>query len=194
PVAVIAPPPDVSALSRPRTMTALRTSVIEPPPSVHQSVREIGDISIGHLQVVAPAPQMPMQAQSSIWATMKSRLGIGQTSVVAPPPSVNGIGNRARQGMGSVSPGTRVVPPPPGVHRVGDLPVGTGYSTAMAVVPPAASVHGFEGSGGQRVHSLPAVAMQVSPPPLAVQNSNESGRSVGSMAAGTPPPSVLSPM
>jgi GAF domain-containing protein len=297
-VAVIAPPPDISALSRPRTVTAPSTSVIEPPPSVHQSVREIGDISIGHLQVVAPAPQMPMQAQSSIWATMKARLGIGREAVVAPPPSVSGIGNRARQGMGSVSPetrvvppppviqgagnspkgsaygasiavvppppsvngfeshgrqdmssqpggmrvvppppvtqgvgnsargtaygtgvavvppppsvngfenqgrqgmsslpaGVRVVPPPPVVQRAGNSPMVTGYGTAIPVVPPAPSVHGFESSAGQRGHSLPAVAMQVAPPPVAVQSSNESASSVGSMTVGTPPAGVLAPM
>jgi GAF domain-containing protein len=192
-VAAVAPPPDVSALSRSRIPTAPRAAVIEPPPSMHQSIRQIGDISIGHLRVVAPAPQMPLHEQGTISARAQAALGGAETSVVPPPPSVNGAGSPGRQGMSSPAAAMQVVPPPPLVRGAGNSGRGTLGGAATSVVPPPPSVNGAGNPGRQGVNSLSLTAMQVVPPPPLVRGAGYSGRETLG-GAGTsvvpPPPSV----
>ncbi len=59
----VAPAPDVNSESS-RTLQAPQAAVIQPPPSVNaSSARRMGDINIGHAQVVAPAPELPLAEQ-----------------------------------------------------------------------------------------------------------------------------------
>ena len=191
---VVPPPPVVQSAGNSAKGSAYGTgtAVVPPPPSVNgfESRGRQGMSSLPGGMRVVPPPPVVQRAGNSPMGT-----GYGTAiSVVPPPPSVNAFEGPGRQGMNSLPAGVRVVPPPPVVQRAGNSPMVTGYGTAMPVVAPAPSVRGFESSGGQRGHSLPAVAMQVAPPPVAVQSSNESASSVGSMTVGTPPAGVLAPM
>src|SRR6266446_6382081 len=61
--AAVAPPADVSAESS-RTLRGPQAAIVQPPPSVDAaSQRSLGDINIGHSQVVAPAPELPVAEQ-----------------------------------------------------------------------------------------------------------------------------------
>jgi TonB family protein len=88
---VVAPPPAVAASWR--ALDGPQTAVIAPPPVVESaaSIRRIGDINIGHSDVVAPAPELPMGEQRASGRAVS--LG-GGSEVVPPPPSVqHGDGN-----------------------------------------------------------------------------------------------------
>src|SRR5581483_10813482 len=85
---VVAPPPDARLAERTRSPERLQASVVEPPPSVEaSSIRTIGDLNIGHTEVVAPAPQLPMGEQRSLGARGELS-GMATPNVVAPPPTV----------------------------------------------------------------------------------------------------------
>ena len=60
---VVAPAPELNAESS-RTLRGPQAAVVQPPPSVDAaSQRSLGDINIGHSQVVAPAPELPVAEQ-----------------------------------------------------------------------------------------------------------------------------------
>ncbi len=95
---VIAPPPDLQAASR-NPPQASQSAVIAPPPAVETtSTRRIGDLNIGSSSVIAPAPQLTLDAQHTprrSSAALNSRAGAPQ--VIAPPPSLATTG-RSRSG------------------------------------------------------------------------------------------------
>ena len=64
---VVAPMPDASAAGVRRTLNGPETSVVEPPPAVNAaSIRKFGDINIGRSEVIAPAPQLSVEAQRTL--------------------------------------------------------------------------------------------------------------------------------
>jgi hypothetical protein len=88
----VAPAPEVDAESS-RSLRAPQTAVVEPPPRVDAATaRRLGDISIGHTQVVAPAPELPMAEQYAVTGRTQAGLAGGSagTSVVPPAPSIPG--------------------------------------------------------------------------------------------------------
>jgi TonB family protein len=89
PASVIAPAPQVnSAMSR-RDMQAPQPVVVEPMREVADAAsRRLTDINIGHAQVVAPAPQLPVDARRAVAGMPMGNSG----AVVPPPPSVQGSG------------------------------------------------------------------------------------------------------
>ncbi len=90
PTSVVAPPPEVEVDSSLRAVEAPQAGIIKPPPSVQMaSIRTLGDLDIGHSDVVAPAPQLPMEEQHRLGAMANSSLA-GSPAVVPPPPSVRG--------------------------------------------------------------------------------------------------------
>lgn len=90
---VVAPAPDVNSEAA-RTLQAPPAAVIQPPPSLDANwPRRLGDINIGHAQVVAPAPQLPLAEQYAVNGRAQAALGVSAGSaVVPPPPSIPGNG------------------------------------------------------------------------------------------------------
>ncbi len=91
PQAVVAPSPEIKSTDPVRGMVGPGTAVIAPPPSVESaSNRRLGDLNIGHSQVVKPAPALAMAEQRAIGGGMAASLGRGGARAVPPPPSISG--------------------------------------------------------------------------------------------------------
>lgn len=87
--AVVAPPPQVHAATS-GTHSGLQLDVIAPPPSVEaKDTRPLGRMNISTSAVIAPAPQLPAEAQRTM--PRGGRSSVGQ--VVPPPPSVGASGS-----------------------------------------------------------------------------------------------------
>jgi TonB family protein len=88
---VVSPPPELNAANSRRTSGVSQPAVVDPPPSVEPTAtRRMGDLNIAASQVVAPAPQLPMEARLARPSAIQG--GTGQ--VVPPPPSVQGTGGK----------------------------------------------------------------------------------------------------
>ncbi|MGH9504440.1 MAG: TonB family protein [Terriglobales bacterium] len=87
----VAPAPDLNAESA-RILRAPEAAIVQPPPRVDAaSDRRLGDINIGHAQVVAPAPELPLAEQYAVSGRTQASLGGGRgAAVVPPPPSIPG--------------------------------------------------------------------------------------------------------
>jgi TonB family protein len=99
----IAPAPDVDSRFSRHTALTPQQAVVAPPPGIElASTRKLTDINIGHAEVVAPAPQLPMEEQHAAQRAMSGRaqasLGNAGAAVVPPPPSVQGAGTTSQQG------------------------------------------------------------------------------------------------
>jgi hypothetical protein len=188
---VIAPPPDISEVSPSRHLTPATPVVIEPAPSVDQPIRQIASISIGHLQVVRPAIEMPLHQQVSFPA---ERTLIASTSVVPPPPSVRGLGNTGHRT--SLLPDEMpVVPPAPLLQSAGSHLRSSAQVSPVSVVPPPPSVRSLGNPGGQQPSSLSAGVDQVVPPAPSLQSAGSYARGTsGSIATSVAPlpPSINS--
>jgi len=189
---VVAPPPGVEAVSGRRAITAPNTAVVAPPPTVQGSMPNVGNINIGHSEVVAPSPQLPMHEQRAISGMAQATLGSPVTSVVPPPPTVKRSGTLADGRVGSLSSaGLHVVPPPSSVEDAGNSAGGGRVSSlssaGLRVVPPAPSVEDAGNpAGGGRVSSLSSAGLQVVPPAPSVQgagNSSGGGGRLGSLSS-----------
>ena len=182
---VIAPPPDISEVSPSRRLTATTPVVIEPAPSVHQSIRQIASISIGHLQVVPPALEMPLHQQVSF---PPERTLIASTSVVPPPPSVRDLGNTGHR-TSSLPDEMPVVPPAPLLQSTSSHLRSSPQGGPVSVVPPPPSVRSLGNPGGQQPSSLSAVPDQVVPPAPPLQSGGSyAGGTSGSIAISVAPP------
>ena len=96
---VVAPAPDLHDPVRRQNIAAPQAAVIEPPPSVQTaSTRRLSDINIGHSEVVAPAPQLPMGEQHAMSRMAQATLGNPGTAAVPPPPSIPGTGAGSQAG------------------------------------------------------------------------------------------------
>ena len=88
---VVAPAPDIDNTLSKRALPAPQTAVVAPPPGIElASVRKLSDINIGHAQVVAPAPQLPVEEQRALSSRAQGSLGNPGAAVVPPPPSMGG--------------------------------------------------------------------------------------------------------
>ena len=87
--AVVEPPPDVKLASSRNAMHSLQPAAVQPSPVVDAPTRRLGDMNIAQTQVIAPAPQLAVEAQRV--AAGRTGLG-GAAAVVPPPPSVSGTG------------------------------------------------------------------------------------------------------
>jgi len=86
PASVIPPPPGLAAASPKRSVQAPQPAIVEPPPDINAaSISKIGDINIGHSEVIAPAPQLPVSEQHALGTRMPGFGGAGRQ--VVPPPT-----------------------------------------------------------------------------------------------------------
>jgi TonB family protein len=122
---VIAPPPTAERdihESAQKTLQAPQPSVIAPPPALDAaSNRRVGELNIGHSTVIAPAPQLSVDAQRTIPGG-RSALHARSPEVIAPPPAL-GASGRSRSGGGMVAlnlhPTVGTPPAPPAGNRRG---------------------------------------------------------------------------
>jgi len=132
---VVAPPPEVKAVSLRRGIITPNAGVVGPPPTVNGSIRKVGDINIGQSGIVEPSPQLPMHEQHTFSGMPQATLGSLATSVVPPPASVQSPGTLAGRRVSSLSnTGLQVVPPAPSVQGAGNS--GTGGSAMAMSIPP----------------------------------------------------------
>lgn len=211
---VIAPAPEVHDDPVRRTVASIQPVVIEPPPSTEMAaLRRMGDINIGHSEVVAPAPQLPMSERRSLGRIATSGGGPGQPQVVPPPPSLEGAqgssrgGNLIALGIHPVAPAGPITPPA-GNRRGTFAATPEGKSAA----PGSPDIRGDQahpgnspqngsgrGNGGSKTGLPPGLFVGVGPKdaattPVAGQNSGGNGGTGGGsdgsatlMAKVTPP-------
>lgn len=90
---VVAPAPEVYLAAGRKVLQAPQAAVVAPAPQVNaENIRKLGDLNIGHSEVIAPAPQLPM-AERSVAARV-GPLAAG-TNAVPPPPSVEASGGQS---------------------------------------------------------------------------------------------------
>ena len=95
--AVVAPPPAPQELNT-RGLQSPQGAVVAPPPNVDvTAARKFGDINIGHSDVIAPSPRLPMAEQRAVPRGAPALGGGG--AVVPPPPAVAGTGTSSRAGQ-----------------------------------------------------------------------------------------------
>ena len=200
----VAPPPNVEAISGRHGVTGPSAAVVAPSPVVRVPMRGMGNINIGHSDVVAPAPALPMHEQGAVGTTVQANLGNPSGAIVPPPPSVQSSGTLAygRAGSGSFSAGLQVIPPPPSIQGAGNPPgrerAGSSPGKGWQIVPPPPSVQSAGNFGGNgRGGSLSGTSSGVVPPPPSIQGSANftAGRGTGllpgtSSAVVPPPPSI----
>lgn len=91
---VVAPAPVVDGAVSRREVRAPQAAIVEPPREVQDPVsRRLTEITIGHMQVVGPAPQLPLSEQRA--ASMAPMGNASAPAVVPPPPSLQGTGASA---------------------------------------------------------------------------------------------------
>ncbi|HKS72157.1 MAG TPA: energy transducer TonB [Terriglobales bacterium] len=149
PTAVIAPAPQVNLESNRRALTP-ESGVIGPPPTVQMaSTRGVGDIDIGHSDVVAPAPELPMAEQHRAVGGGGGSL-LGAEPVVPPPPSL-GSARGSRGGGELIALSARPAPAGP-IHvpegnRRGTFAAGPEGKPGSPGTPNVAVGQGNAGSG-----------------------------------------------
>jgi TonB family protein len=93
PTPVVDPPPEVHAAADRRVLVAPQPAIVEPPPSIATAaLRKLGDVNIGHTDVIAPAPQLPMAEQRTFVSASGPAPGSAATEVIPPPPSIESTG------------------------------------------------------------------------------------------------------
>ena len=144
---VVAPAQEINhAISR-REVHAPQAAIVEPPREVEDAVsRRLSDVSIGHAQVVAPAPQLPMGEQRAV-ASM-APMGSSSTAVVPPPPLVQGSGGSSNGRLIALN-----------LHPVAaagpvDVPAGNRRGTFAATPEGKAGAAGTPDVSGENHHAV----------------------------------------
>jgi TonB family protein len=89
---VIAPPPALPDEATQKSMQAPQAAVIAPPPALDASSnRRLGQMDIAHSAVIAPAPELAVDAQRAVSGRAVNVRG-HSAQVIAPPPSVGTSG------------------------------------------------------------------------------------------------------
>jgi len=158
---VIAPPPDMQ-LSSQKTLQAPQAAVIAPPPAIDSdSHRRPGELNIGHSAVIAPAPQLAVEAQRAFPGDRSSSLKGHAPQVIAPPPAI-GAGGRSRSRGDlialSLHPAVGAPPTPPAGNRRGNFAATPEGHRGAGGVPSSAgaSTANGTGSGAKSAGNLPS--------------------------------------
>jgi TonB family protein len=86
---VVAPPPEANTAVSSRNFQAPQPSVIQPAPDVAAASTRLGDVNIGHSDVVSPAPVLPLAEQRTLRGLTPGTSAAG-AAVVPPAPSLSG--------------------------------------------------------------------------------------------------------
>jgi TonB family protein len=183
---VIAPPPDLENHQQATdTLAAPHLSVIAPPPEMQsESARHFSDLDIARSQVIAPAPQLTLNAQRAGRAS--AELKPRSASVIAPPPALGASAASPSGGnMIALSLHPSVAPPAPVVgNRRGGFattPEGRhGASGAATSAGKMATAGNGSGSAARTSTTLPS-GLYVGKP----ANSRSTTGGDGSAAAST---------
>ena len=98
----VAPAPELTPESS-RTLQGPQAAIVQPPPSVDAaSQRSLGDINIGHSQVVAPAPELPVAEQYAAPGRSQTALAGGGAGAAAVPPPPLILGNAGSNPNGRI--------------------------------------------------------------------------------------------
>ncbi len=162
---VVAPPPDVRASNAHPALPGLQPELIAPPPTVDTaSVRRLGDMNIFPSAVIAPAPQLPVNAQRTAPGGRLTEAVVPQ--VVPPPPSLSASSSAGAAGSPgrlialNLHPAVGAPPDPPAGKRRGTFaatPEGHGGASGTPGAPtraiaPTAGSNG-SASTGDRIPS-----------------------------------------
>jgi TonB family protein len=187
PNSVVAPPPDVRS-STSNHFEGLQPALIAPPPSVETaSNRPLRDMNIAPSAVIAPAPQLPVEAQRIVPGGRAT--GLGAPQVVPPPPSVSSaassasFGDRGHVIALNLRPAVGAPPEPPAGNRRGSF-AATREGHTGASGSPGSSSSGTSGTHGT-VNGKAAKGTSELPSGLYVGKSEKS-----STVAGDPGPSA----
>jgi TonB family protein len=159
---VVAPPPDVRDESR--SVSPLQSAVIAPPPTIEAgSTRRIGDLNVARSSVIAPAPQLSLEAQRTLPGRASNAFSRRSTQVVAPPPSLGAAGRSRSAGTMialSLHPAVGAPPSPPVGNRRGNFaatPEGHRGASGAAGASSGSGKENGSGAGGKKSSSdLPA--------------------------------------
>jgi TonB family protein len=105
---VIAPPADVqenvqeNLQKNVRALQGPQPAVIAPPPALQADSRRMGNLDIANSSVIAPAPQLSLDAQRTAGSRRSTALRARSTQVVAPPPSLGASGG-SRSGANMIA-------------------------------------------------------------------------------------------
>jgi len=153
---VIAPPPQVQNDLQDALQTNARgpqPAVIAPPPAMEAaSNQRLGQLNIGQSAVIAPAPQLAVDAQRAL-AGRSSALGKRTTQVIAPPPSLGASGH-SRAGGGvialSLRPAVGAPPTPVAGNRRGNFAATPEGHRGASGEPSSAGGSAASGSAGKK--------------------------------------------
>ncbi len=188
---VVAPPPDLRTSNAHAAVLGLQPELIAPPPTVNAaSVRRLGSMNISPSSVIAPGPQLPIEAQRTVpGGRLTESIA---PPVVPPPPSVPASGSASAAGSPghlialNLHPAVGAPPDPPAGNRRGAFAAspeghvgasGAPGSTA-ATATSAAGEHG-NASSTHANNTVPAGLYVGAPPakPAAVAG-NPAGKTV----------------
>jgi TonB family protein len=152
PTSIIAPAPDVHAVNTNRDVALDQPAIVQPPPGLEMaSMRKISDINIGRSQVVAPAPQLPLESQHAL--PDPPSFANSAPTVVPPPPATQGMSEQNPEGR-LVALSVHPVPPAAPV----EVPSGNRRGT-FAATPEgksgAAGTPGMNANSGKSVNGIP---------------------------------------
>ena len=98
PTSIVAPAPEVTTANTKRDAGLAQPAIVEPPPEVEMAAMRKSDINIGHAQVVAPAPQLPVDEQHALSNLDRASLENSAAAVVPPPPTTQEAGGSSPAG------------------------------------------------------------------------------------------------
>jgi len=187
---VVAPAPDVKLASSRQKLDNLADSAVAPTPDVDaNSIRRVGDLNIGHSQVVAPAPQLAVAEQRMA----AGRTGLGNSATaVPPPPTVSGSGGGNSSGRLialSIHPEVAAPADPPAGNRRGSFaagPQGKANATGTPEISGEGRGSGTRG-GGEHSDIPPGLHVGAGPDPKSSPvGGNGGGSGNGNGEAATP--------
>ncbi len=159
--AVVAPPPEVQNQAPPRDQPTLATAVVPPPPQVESATNRLGTMNMGHSEVVAPAPQLPVSEQRTLNQAAGRQAGQALSAgAVPPPPSISSTGT---QGSGrmialSMNPSAPANLQPPAGNRRGEFsatPQGSTKGSGRPAIQDSGATRNASTGGSATVPGLP---------------------------------------